>query len=363
MHMPQNYLSPSTCIILGLVFLALFILAIIKTKRTITSEKLILLGFASAISFLITMLSVPISGGTSSHAVCAALIAILFGPWAAVLAITAALFVQSVLFGYGGIFCLGANCLTMAFVLPFIAYGIYWLFSQAIKGLRGELLGCAVGSYIAMVITSLLSAIICSLQPLFFHDSIGNALYAPYPLTVAIPSILANHLALWGIVEAVVSTLLLFFFRKYTLLFPVTKKGENKRKEKLREQKLKLDIKNMKPVIILTAALSIFVPLVSFFVHNKFGTWSIERLSANIGYTPSSLENAQTWPAPFQSYTIAVLPQWLSYILSGIIGVALLIGVFKLASLCGKADKNSADAQDNGAKVQQYDEYIYEIDD
>ena len=119
----------------------------------------------------------------------------------------------------------------------------------------------------------------------------------------------------------------------------------------------------MKPVIILTAALSIFVPLVSFFVHNKFGTWSIERLSANIGYTPSGLENTQTWPAPFQSYTIAVLPQWLSYILSGIIGAALLIGVFKLASLCGKAGKNNTAAKDNGAKVQQYDEYIYEIDD
>ena len=51
----------------------------------------------------------------------AILLALLFGPWGACLAVSTALFVQALFFGDGGILAFGANCFNMAFALPFAA--------------------------------------------------------------------------------------------------------------------------------------------------------------------------------------------------------------------------------------------------
>ena len=53
------------------------------------------------------------------------LIAILFGPYAACLAVSVALLIQALFFGDGGILAFGANCFNMAFVLPFTGYFLY----------------------------------------------------------------------------------------------------------------------------------------------------------------------------------------------------------------------------------------------
>ena len=361
MHMPENYLSPSTCIVLDIIFVVLLVVAIKKTHAKIPRERIPLLGFAAAISCLVMMVDLPISGGTSAHAVCAVIIAILFGPWAAVVAVTAALLVQTVLFGNGGLLCLGANAFVMAFILPFVGYGIYWIFSRLIKGLRGELLGGFVGSYIALVISSLISAIFCSLQPLLFHDSLGNALYAPYPLTVAIPSILANALALWGFVEAILTCVLLIFFRKKCTLFPIERKKEVKTRTKIAEPMP--DWASLKSTVILCAILSVIIPIISLFMHATFGIWNIEAISANVGYIPTGIENGWAWSGIFPMYTIFSLPYPLTYIICGILGSAINVGIFKLLSFAYKpANKLGAKIEEPKAQVKHYDEYVYEID-
>ena len=86
------------------------------------------------------MFNLPLPGGTTGHAVGVAVAAIVLGPWAAMLAIAIALFVQAVFFGDGGITTFGANCLNMAIVGPVIAY---WTITW--QGLRsaGFLIGRA----------------------------------------------------------------------------------------------------------------------------------------------------------------------------------------------------------------------------
>lgn len=125
MHIPENYLSPSTCGVLGAVMVPIWLLSIRKVKETVPREKLPLLGVAAAFSFLAMMFNVPLPGGTTGHAVGGTLIAILLGPYAACLSVSVALLIQALFFGDGGILAFGANSFNIAFALPFTGYFVY----------------------------------------------------------------------------------------------------------------------------------------------------------------------------------------------------------------------------------------------
>jgi len=56
------------------------------------------------------MFNVPIPGGSTGHAVGVAIIGIILGPWAAVIAISVALVLQALMFSDGGITAFAANC-------------------------------------------------------------------------------------------------------------------------------------------------------------------------------------------------------------------------------------------------------------
>ena len=114
MHIPENYLSPSTCAVMAAAMLPVWALAIDKVKKEIPREKLPLLGIGAALSFLGMMFNVPLPGGTTGHAVGGTLLAILFGPWAACLTVSIALFIQALFFGDGGLLAFGANAFNMA---------------------------------------------------------------------------------------------------------------------------------------------------------------------------------------------------------------------------------------------------------
>ena len=125
MHIPDNYLSPSTCAVIGAVMVPAWAVAIKKVKNEVTKSRMPMLGIGAAFSFLLMMFNVPLPGGTTGHAVGGTLIAILLGPWSACISVSIALLIQALLFGDGGILALGANCFNMALVLPFIGYAIY----------------------------------------------------------------------------------------------------------------------------------------------------------------------------------------------------------------------------------------------
>src|SRR4029079_17145626 len=92
-----------------------------------TNRYVPLLAIAAAYAFLVMMFNVPIPDGTTAHAVGAVLIAVLLGPWAAVIAVSTALLIQALFFGDGGVLAFGANCVNMAVLMPFAGYGTYML--------------------------------------------------------------------------------------------------------------------------------------------------------------------------------------------------------------------------------------------
>ena len=128
MHIPENYLSPSTCAVMAAAMVPVWTYSVKKVKEEIPKVKMPLLGIGAAFSFLGMMFNIPLPGGTTGHAVGGTLIAILTGsPSAGCIAVTIALLIQALLFGDGGILAFGANCFNMAFILPFLGFAIYKL--------------------------------------------------------------------------------------------------------------------------------------------------------------------------------------------------------------------------------------------
>jgi len=60
MHIPDNYLSPSTCAVLATAMLPVWTTAAKKVKKEITNTKTPLLGIGAAFAFLIMMFNVPL---------------------------------------------------------------------------------------------------------------------------------------------------------------------------------------------------------------------------------------------------------------------------------------------------------------
>ena len=189
----------------------IWLLSIRKVRETVPREKLPLLGIAAAFSFLAMMFNIPLPGGTTGHAVGGTLIAILFGPYAACLAVSVALLIQALFFGDGGILAFGANCFNMAFVLPFTGYFLYHGLKKVIPS---ETIAAGIGAYAGINAAAFCAAVEFGIQPLLFTDGAGQALYCPYPLWISIPAMMIGHLTLFGLAEVVFTTGVLAYLRK-----------------------------------------------------------------------------------------------------------------------------------------------------
>ncbi len=215
MHIPDGYLSPATCAVFSAVMIPIWSVASRVVKKTLKVRQVPFLAIGAAFSFIIMMFNVPIPGGASGHAVGGVLIAILLGPWAACISLTVALVIQALLFGDGGIMAIGANCFNMAFVLPFVGYYVYKLISTgALDGSRRQVIAAAVGAYLGITAAATCAGIEFGLQPLLFHTVSGQALYAPFGLSITVPAMAGEHLLIFGWVEAVVTALALKYLLK-----------------------------------------------------------------------------------------------------------------------------------------------------
>ncbi len=215
MHIQDGYLGPTTCGFFCLVMLPLWAAAARVVKRTLKARQVPLLAIGAAFSFVIMMFNVPIPGGSTGHAVGGALVAILLGPWAALIAITVALVVQALLFGDGGVTAIGANCFNMAAVIPFVGYYTYRLISAGAPKESGRRVVAAFAAgYLGINAAALLAGIEFGIQPLLHHTADGQALYCPYGLKVAVAAMAGGHLLVLGWVEAIVTALAFKYLQK-----------------------------------------------------------------------------------------------------------------------------------------------------
>ncbi len=200
-----------------------------KVKQSLKTSQVPFLAMASAFSFVAMIFTVPLPGGTTAHITGAALIAILLGPWAAVIAVSVALVIQALMFGDGGVTAIAANCFNMAFVGSLSGYAMFRLvvktggYFVGSKGLEDDdasqhkflrAAGTAVGAYVGINAAALLTALELGVQPLLYGTGQAGAGYFPYGLKIALPAIVIPHLTLVGALEAVVAVMIVSFLGK-----------------------------------------------------------------------------------------------------------------------------------------------------
>lgn len=214
MHIPDGYLSPQTYIPLWGAFVAFISIALKKLKKTLTIRNIPYLSMASAFAFLIMMFNIPIPGGTTGHVVGASVIALILGPWAAVVSVSIALIIQAIIFGDGGITAIGANCVNMAVIMPFVTYYIFkWVNGKSKSGKR-TFWSAFLSGYVGINVSALTAAILFGIQPLIASTPEGQPLYAPYGLEIAIPAMMLEHLLIIGWIEGFVTAFLMKYFIK-----------------------------------------------------------------------------------------------------------------------------------------------------
>lgn len=306
---------------MGAAMVPVWTIAAKKVKNEVSKDKMPLLGIGAAFSFLIMMFNIPLPGGTTGHAIGGTLLAILIGPYSACISLTAALLIQALMFGDGGILAFGANCFNIAFVSPFLGYYVYKFVKDRAKTEKGEYAGIIAGSYFGINMAALFTAIEFGIQPLLFKNSAGQPMYCPYPMSVSIPAMTIPHLLIAGIVEAIFTTAIFAYIKKVS---PGTIYHEEKKKTKA--------------VYGLIGALVCLSPVGLLAAGTAWGEWGLDEIvdvvsgGKSLGYVPQGMAKGINFEALMPDYTLKGLPDFAAYILSAVAGVAILIILFKIIS-------------------------------
>ena len=343
MHIPDGYLSPSTCGTLYLAAAPFWYTALRKVQRLLSTRLVPLIAVFAAFSFVIMMFNLPLPGGTTGHAVGMGIATIVLGPWGSMLAISVALLIQALFFGDGGVTAFGANCFNMAIVGSLVAYGVYRLMAgrTALTSTR-RVVAAALAGYLAINAAALLAAIEFGLQPLLFTDASGAPLYAPYPLHIAIPAMMIGHLTLAGLAELVVSGgLVAYLQRSDPALLKLTAPGVANATGNLSAVALKGKWGGMRPLWIGLAGLMIATPLGLLAAGTAWGEWGardfanpalhaqiVKASGANApSVAPAGLEQlASVWTAPLPAYAPPFMhSEIFGYMMSALLGVGLII--------------------------------------
>jgi cobalt/nickel transport system permease protein len=201
-HIPDGYLSPESCGALGAAMVPAWAIAGRRVRRVVKSRYVPLVAIGAAYSFLVMMFNVPIPDGTTAHAIGGVLIAVVLGPWAAVIAVSIALLIQALFFGDGGVLAYGANAFNMALVMPLVGYGVYRALSRNVSLTSPRRpFAAGLGAYIGLNAAALCAAVELGMQPSLFHSPNGTPLYAPFHLSQTIPTMALAHLTVAGMVE------------------------------------------------------------------------------------------------------------------------------------------------------------------
>lgn len=199
MHIPDGFLDVKVWASMDVVAAGILVYAVKKTNRTLEERQIPLMGVMGAFIFAAQMLNFPVAGGTSGHLIGGVLAAVLLGPWAATLVMTAILMVQCFLFQDGGLTALGANVFNMGILATIVGYGVYRLFERATGGEKGRLVGIFVASWVSVE----LSAMFCAIQ---------LGLSGTTPLGAALLAMVGIH-AVIGVFEGVITTAVIGFVK------------------------------------------------------------------------------------------------------------------------------------------------------
>jgi len=94
--------------------------------------------------------------------------------------------------------------------------------------------------------------------------------------------------------------------------------------------------------------LALLSPLGLLAAGTAWGEWGADQIEdvvaggKALGFVPAGMEKGWSLRALFPDYGVSGLPEWLGYVLSAVIGVALLVIAFKLLGLLRKEPRPAA---------------------
>jgi cobalt/nickel transport system permease protein len=200
MHIPDGFISTGTAATTWIASAGGVGYAVRRLNRELNERQVPLMGVAAAFIFAAQMMNFTVAGGTSGHLLGGALAAILLGPWAGMLVLTAVVAVQALLFQDGGLLALGANVLNMAIVGVLVG----WLVYTGLRRLLGErtwatMVSGFAAAWLSVVIASLVAAA-------------ELAVSGTSPWAVALPAMGLVHMLI-GVGEGLITVAVLAFLR------------------------------------------------------------------------------------------------------------------------------------------------------
>ena len=198
MHIPDGLITnaPSIAAAVAMWIVSLTFLAWSwkKAKATYSRSITALLAISSAFVFAAQMINFPIAFGTSGHLVGGTFLAVLLGPYAAMLSMTIVLLMQAFFFADGGILALGMNAFNMA-VIGGLSFFLIKLFTRGSAGSRRFIPSVFVASWLSVMTGALVAAL--EVSPAFAGG-----------VMVTVPSMLFYH-AIIGLGEGAITAVLI----------------------------------------------------------------------------------------------------------------------------------------------------------
>lgn len=313
LHIPDGFLNLAVSIFCWMITVSILSMAISRTNKSLGERQVPLMGIMAAFIFAAQMINFPVAGGTSGHLLGGALAAIVLGPWAAMLVMTAVVAVQGLLLQDGGLLVMGANILNMGILTAAIGYGLYRATFGSARPVKLAIAG------VAAWLSVMAGALATALQ--LWLSGTSN-------LQTVVITMLGVH-ALIGVGEALITVAALtFIFRT--------------RPDLLDEESVAAQ--SGRGWIIAGVAIALVVVLLSPFASaNPDG---LERVAMDMGF----IDAAQS--APFEilpDYTIPFLGETpLSTILAGVAGLLVVLG---LAYAAGRFLQRRSETQNSAPSM------------
>jgi cobalt/nickel transport system permease protein len=171
-----------------------------KAKATYTRSISAILAISSAFVFAAQMINFPVIFGTSGHLVGGTFLAVLLGPFAAMLSMSLVLIMEAVFFADGGIIAFGMNLFNMAIIGGLSFYLIKLLAKKSCSQKRFTA-SIFLASWISVVIAAIITSI--EVSPAFTGG-----------ITVTLPSMVLLY-SIIGLAEGTITTVLITSIQRF----------------------------------------------------------------------------------------------------------------------------------------------------
>ena len=311
MHVPDGFMNVTMSAATGVISFGTLWAYIRSAKDLIADKFIALTGMMSALIFVLQMINFPIAAGTSGHLLGGALAVIVLGPRLGLICLSVVVIIQSLLFADGGLSALGVNVLNMAIVTSATSWFIvkYW-----IKFIGKNKTSIVSVSVLAGILSVVFSSIAFTIQ-----YAIGGTI--SIPVGTVLLAMVTTHFIIGfgeGIITALIITLLIRV--RPDLIYAYERSDENTTK-----------VSFYGLFIILILLLSLVTPFASS------SPDGLESVAEEFGFTQTD-----GIVLLLDDYGIsAVNNDFISIVLSALLGVTVLAIMFNLIISRRKSGKNS----------------------